>query len=864
MAIQDKIEKLDNESDAILYSLSPEEIKEQQRIRDLEQKVGSISSSYNSSIGTTNTMEFLTQVMLSRNELQGMYINQRNPDGTLPKGSSAKDQMQGILNTGNAMSLFAQEKNRIDQYSDYVIADAYIPVVSRCLDLYRDCIMSPDDVSKESCNIIYSDTTANKNLIEKFNTDIADMKEKFDIDSEFKTWIRTGLLKGDTFVGVLDIDEELNKIILTENHEANSYIPKSSSSMVQLNEEDIFTLHEHGYNTPEEVQLIEGILLDEDVKANVAQLNSTIGVLKPKDKKKVESTQKELTIDDIKTDIAKRINENIICINDKKDRQEYKNLYKAKKDTSSKSNEELSMSGCILKTFEPERMLKLELEKVCFGYIYIEKYDMNDTSGGGFGMSTSDMLTSSVVTDMVSTSNNIERVDYFNVFKGSNSDKNMMKERFLTDLFVKGISKKMNRSIIEENSQLKELIYELVRRDYITQKKIRITYYEPDEIFHYKPNSDGGTYGVSKLAKVMFYIRLHLSNILTETMQKISRGRDKRVVYVETGIDDDQEGAIEGVIRDFRSKEIQADSLGSIDTVFKTIGSFEDYFIPKFDGESPLEIETLSGMDTNVDNDFVEYLQKNIVTGMGLPATYVDATNDVDFSRSLVMQNNPFVREIVSLQHEVSKFGTAIVRKIYKCEYLGVNPNEEKEKEEYKKNLAQELKGTNKGRKDTYQPIDLIESLEERRRARIKGSTQESELITLEQLEEATSKTTKDDDISLNSQINLEYIELNFPIPQYLNISAIQEQIQNYTSQIEFVSNTIYGENTSDEKNEAKKQTFKREYTKTLVTNIDWDPIYKLAEKVDSDFARSELEKKVSSPSTEEGEGSEDVGDLDF
>lgn len=577
MAIKEKIEKLDNESDAILYSLSPEEIKEQQRIKELEGKVSNISSSYNSSIGTTNTMEFLTQVMLSRNELQGMYLNQRNPDGTLPKGSSAKDQMQGILNTGNAMSLFAQEKNRVDQYSDYVIADAYIPVVSRCLDLYRDCIMSPDDVSKESCNIIYSDTTVSKNLVEKFNTDVDDMREKFDIDSNFKTWIRTGLLKGDTFVGVLDIDEELNKIILTENHDAKSYMPNTSDKETRLlSEDDIFTLHEHGYNSPEEVQLIESILLDEDVKTNVANLNSDIGIIKSKDKKKVNTAQKELSIDDIKEDIAKRVNENIICINNKKDRVEYKNLYKAKKDTLSK-DKEISMSGCILKTFEPERMLKLELEKVCFGYIYIEKYDMNNTSGGGFGMSTSDMLTSSVVTDMVNTSNNIERVDYFNVFKGSNSDKNMMKERFLTDLFVKGISKKMNRSIIEENSQLKELIYELVRRDYITQKKIRITYYEPDEIFHYKPNSDGGTYGVSKLAKVMFYIRLHLSNILTETMQKISRGRDKRVVYVETGIDDDQEGAIEGVIKDFRAKEIQADSLGSIDTVFKTIGSFEDY-----------------------------------------------------------------------------------------------------------------------------------------------------------------------------------------------------------------------------------------------------------------------------------------------
>lgn len=271
-------------------------------------------------------------------------------------------------------------------------------------------------------------------------------------------------------------------------------------------------------------------------------------------------------------------------------------------------------------------------------------------------------------------------------------------------------------------------------------------------------------------------------------------------------------------------------------------------------------------MDTSVDNDFVEYLQKNIVTGMGLPATYVDATNDVDFSRSLVMQNNPFVREIISLQHEASTFGTEIVRRIYKLEYMGTTAKEKKENENYTNNLKKQLKVSNSNdRKDTSQPIDLIESLEERRRSRIQGDVR---ILTLEQLEESTNsepKETKEDESSLVNQISLDYIELSLPVPQYLNISAIQEQIQNYASQIEFVVNTIYGENSTDEALDKKKQEFKREYTKSLVTNIDWDAIEKLVEQVETDGIRKELEKKVNTPVADNGEeGNEDVGDLDF
>lgn len=46
-----------------------------------------------------------------------------------------------------------------------------------------------------------------------------------------------------------------------------------------------------------------------------------------------------------------------------------------------------------------------------------------------------------------------------------------------------------------------------------------------------------------------------------------------------------------------------------------------DYFIPQHDGNKPVDMEIIQGQDVQMDNDFMEYLRKAIISGLGVPSS---------------------------------------------------------------------------------------------------------------------------------------------------------------------------------------------------------------------------------------------------
>ena len=85
--------------------------------------------------------------------------------------------------------------------------------------------------------------------------------------------------------------------------------------------------------------------------------------------------------------------------------------------------------------------------------------------------------------------------------------------------------------------------------------------------------------------------------------------------------------------------------------------------------EKPIEIDTIPGMDTNSDEDWLNFLLRGIIKGTGFPANYIDATNEVDFAKTVVMQNAIFVRSLVSDQEDFEEQFTSLIRKLYINEF---------------------------------------------------------------------------------------------------------------------------------------------------------------------------------------------------
>lgn len=616
-------QNLDNSIDEILYDITKSDVKKRDKIDEIRKNVSTINNNFSTVTKTPNLVEFLTQNAFNdnattklKNSAKGTVINKKT-----------KESIDKLVEQNNISLFLTEEKDRIERYNDYRIIDSYIPQVSRCMDLYRDCILSPDDITKKSINIDYSEENVSDDDYSKIQGNIKKIKDDFKLDKKSKTWIRDSLVLGDCFVSVLKIDEEINKMMLSENHESNNLLSNKNANL--LTESEIFDY------TKEELSLLENVFFEESQK-DIKEKNSNT------------------SFSSMKADIVNRINSNIIYVDDPtKDLDSSKNVGEI-----NKNFKEVKFNGAIVKALNPERTVKLNIDDLCLGYLSIEKYDMDSETGAeGFGLSTSEMMSG--------CSNNTS--DYFNsrYDTGTNTT---IKNKLLTDIFVKGISKKLDKKIIEKNQQFKEVIYQLIKKDYLLDKKVKIVYYTPEQVIHHAQDSDD-VYGMSKLAKIIFFAKIFLATMLTETMQKISRGRDKRVVYVETGLDEDIEGSIQSVVRDMKAKDINADDLKTITNILKQVGAFEDYFIPKIDGEVPIDFETISGMDVNVDDDFLQYLLKSIISGIGVPATYTDASNEVDFSRSLVMQNTTFVREIVSKQGDLQEFLSQVVRKIYEYEF---------------------------------------------------------------------------------------------------------------------------------------------------------------------------------------------------
>ena len=74
-------------------------------------------------------------------------------------------------------------------------------------------------------------------------------------------------------------------------------------------------------------------------------------------------------------------------------------------------------------------------------------------------------------------------------------------------------------------------------------------------------------------------------------------------------------------------------------------------------------------MNTEVENDFLDYLRRTMISGIGIPSSFLQESDQIDFARSLAMINGRFLRSIVTLQKEFGEHFTGIYIKLYKNEY---------------------------------------------------------------------------------------------------------------------------------------------------------------------------------------------------
>ena len=784
------INKLNDKININLYGVSQEFLdKNNDDINQIKNVIERITVKNNYVTGE-NPIEFLTK--MAYNDKQN---NVKSALESLPKdrnGNINLNRFMNGMNLSQVNEIYAEELDRISGYDDYRAITRYIPQISQGINIWKDNIISPDDFTKDIFNIIYDDSL-NQELREKVEKNIEGINEKYKIEDKVDEWIKNTLICGDEFIAVLKLDDEFNTIF-----------DKTVSEDCKILDESINLSEDNLLISENEINELKNIYLE---KKNDKELNNE------KFTASIKSELSEIINNNIKftSSPLSLIEEELPIIKSMRDEVDKNNKYANIKnniakefDLSSdgtigkKKNTELDkffINGSYIKTLEPDRVVKVKIAETVYGYFYIEVKGKNE---------------------LIHPKNVYSALTLRQTVDLTSSDTSWVadpKIRLITDLFARNISKKIDKEFIADNKEFKNIIYELLKNDYIYNNNIQITFFDPNTIKHLMVAEGKDGYGISILKDIVFTAKLYLSVLITTLLTKISRSQEHRTFYIETGLSDQVEEVVNSFIRETKSKEVKVADTQSIDSIFSTIGSCSTFYIPVVNGERAVEIDTTPGLNVDMDNDLLEYLRQTMISGMGIPSSMLNYTSEVEFARTLSMQNGIFLRAVITKQKKLTPPFSSMYRDLYQSEYgnsvislVSSKENENNRKEKIKNN--QEINGKFIG-------------------------------------------NNKDEDKSDKDFVNIDLIKVQFPSPSSLNATNISEQINTGSSIVQAIAEAMFDANDQNTDNQHKFK-FIQELNRMYIPNIDWKNIEELYEKSKFEAINDSINASIKSKGNEE------------
>ena len=547
------------------------------------------------------------------------------------------------------IAMINTDVTKLVNYKNYDAIYKHVPECATALKIYRDNILSPDDYTKNIFNYEYTEATDEK-LENQVKEKIEDIIQKYDLEKKTSDIIGDALLYGDSYYAILSLNDELTTML--EDPSLKNNILQESIDMYDtskteriIDNNDIKELNESQMDAFKNFFNENKLDVKEDKYNNAIadiinnhfKIGSKLSLLQERAEYEYEKMQNSQVLTDIEN-------------------------FKSKKKNKKVDTKPLYLNGSALRRLSPENVIELKMDDIIYGYIYYEENEYNnqsDPSVAGDYLGTVTGKSQSNVVSMSSTGATLptpgSQVDIHN--------SQMAMRQIISDVFLNAVSKKINKEYVRHNKQFKDFIYSLVKQNYIMTKEIKMTFFTPEEVVHFE---------VEPIYKnITFFAKIYLAMLTNMIVINMGRGHDKRIFYVQTGLDDQFEAAVTNTIESIKSKEFRL-SETDINTVLNlNAGALDDWFIPtNASGEHPIEVDTLSGMDIDIaNNNFLDWLRKSMMNGMHIPANLIDAMSDIDYARTLSAQNANFVRSVISYQMKFQKYFTKFIQRLYANEY---------------------------------------------------------------------------------------------------------------------------------------------------------------------------------------------------
>ena len=663
MAKQDKEKKLkdlSNKSSLALYSMDNTLADEEISVRNIiKQTIVATKDKYSSKangkiVDYFNELNFgatFADAFATAKEDKKAFEN--NPDKAFKKFLTNS----GMIDAG---ALLAGDMTRLQAYNNYEVIFNHIPECAQALEVFKDNIMSPDDFTKMIFDIYYDDESdeAAKKKIEK---DLDNIKEKYNVEDYVDQILEKSLLYGDYYAAVLSLENELGELLsdgvaLNEDNSrlfdpscVDVYIdPADIHSTIELNEA---VANYYGYGG-------DDIKTSDDTDSFLAQIiNENVKI----------GSKKELLIERDAADRDSRKN-NFGTGLDVDLGAQHNNKTKNKKNKT--DDKPLYINGSVIKLLEPSKVIDLKIDNISYGCLYVVENTNTVANNTYLGVSSGRSVTGTLSVAQNNTISGTTAATYTPQNQAAQqygvSDQKM---QLIANVFINNIAKKIDKDFLRHNKEFKTFVYELLQQDYLMKKGIKIIYFPPGEVIHFECPA--------VYRKIVFFAKLYLSMLSNDVLIKLGRAHDKRVFYINVGVDDDYEQAVSKVIADIKTKEYSMNNIGDFNTILSlNPGRWDDYFMPVINGDRPVEIDTLAGMDTDMNSDFMDYLKNSMLNGIGVPRALIDSMNDLDFARVLSTQNANFVRSVIRYQKKLTEPFSLLFRRLFKNEYKYNNNDE--------------------------------------------------------------------------------------------------------------------------------------------------------------------------------------------
>jgi hypothetical protein len=536
-----------------------------------------------------------------------------------------------------------ENQNRITRYMNAEEICDSIPYCERALQVLVDGIVSPDDITKKSLQVLEGGVGGGDDSISGKSvqvTEIRNIIEKMKLEDLISDIVYGTLKLGDHFIEICDYntnDVPVTQSVLAEKTEKviNSDYCENDEYRTKLDDGPLPTVTIESY-------------MDHDSETNEYNLNEQYESYNTSTRTitRTFDVNIELTEDD-----TNQVENLDVDVDDKKKTVNIEHVRIIQHDPK-----------CVIKLQSKRYKMPLGYlvlpEVSSFGGQYsgtnMNQYGISNTTpiglGGGFGNALSSLYPGA---------KNVTGID--GVYQAL-----MTKiKKYVKD---SEISVDKREVLILLMRTIRELEQDV---DGINNNKesmnINIRFVPTIRMQHFKiPSQRFFPYGESIFYKSTFQGKLLIALETAVTMKRISDSIEKRIMYVETSMNREGKNLVEDLKMKFKKRKFNLDGTGTISTIPSQISTSEDIYIPQTKGRRFIEFDTLnSSTDIRNATEELKYVRDTLISGLQVPPAYINLEENLSNKAALAFENALFAQTIVSYQHTLSQDLQDMVNKLF-------------------------------------------------------------------------------------------------------------------------------------------------------------------------------------------------------